>query len=164
MGRVAVLQSGGMANTFIKIYLHLVFAVKNREAMIPVYHLGRVHSYIRAALKDKRQIPIRVGGTSDHVHILFVYNAKLPLPDIVRDIKTGVTNFINEHRLIPFHFLWQKGYYCTSYSHSHVKNVIEYIDNQNIHHRGMSIREEMQNILQRYEMEFKEEYLLENVE
>ncbi|MDE6285429.1 MAG: transposase [Muribaculaceae bacterium] len=153
-----------MANTYIKIYLHVVFAVKNRDALIPLHQLGRVHSYIRTALRDKSQFPIRVGGTCDHVHILMAYNAKYPLPDIVRDIKSGLTVFINENRITPFHFQWQKGYYCTSYSHSHVNNVIEYIDNQNIHHRGVSIRDEMQKMLQRYDIEFKEEYLLENVE
>ena len=153
-----------MANTYIKIYLHVVFAVKNREALIPLYQLGRIHSYIRATLKENGQIPIRVGGPSDHVHILMAYNAKYPLPDIVRDIKSSLTAFINENRLTPFHFQWQKGYYCTSYSHSHVNNVIGYIDNQNIHHRGVSLREEMQKILSRYDIEFKEEYLLENVD
>ncbi len=152
-----------MANTYIKIYLHLVFAVKNREALIPVYQLGRVHSYITGLIKNKGQTPIRVNGVTDHVHVLMAYDAKIPIPDLVRDVKAASTAFINENRLTPFHFQWQKGYSCMSYSQSQVEKVAAYIDNQNEHHRGLSLKDEIKMMLDRYGIEYDDDYLFENV-
>ena len=98
-----------MSNTYTKIYLHIVFAVKDREALLPPLTQDRVHSYMATVLRDKGHFPVAIGGTENHVHILIDYNLSQPIPDMVRELKTSVTKFINSNHLIPFQFAWQRG-------------------------------------------------------
>ena len=76
-----------MANTFSQIYLHVVFAVKNREALLPATIRSRVYAYISTFLHDAGNIPLAIGGTDDHVHILFAYNINTRIPDVIRELK-----------------------------------------------------------------------------
>ncbi len=152
-----------MANTYIKIYLHLVFAVKNRESMLFPSYQPRIHAYMAQALLGMGHLPVIVGGVADHIHILMCYSGKQSLPDMVRDLKINTAKFINGQRMTGCHFQWQKGYACFSYSHSHVPAVKNYILNQYEHHKGCTFREEVRRMLNLYGVEYEEEYLFEDV-
>lgn len=148
-----------MANTYLRIYLHLVFAVKNRNALILPHWKNRVYAYIAQALRDGDHYPIIIGGMPDHVHILLGYSGKEALPDMVRRVKVGCTKFINEQRITPFKFEWQKGYGCFSYSHSHLPQVIKYIENQEQHHSKQSVVAEMKRMLNAFDVVYDESYI-----
>lgn len=150
-----------MSNTYTKIYLHIVFAVKDREALFPPLVQDRIYRYMATVLRDKGHFPIAVGGTENHVHILIDYNLSHPIPDMVRELKTCVTKLINTNHLIPFQFAWQRGYACFSYSASHVSAVKNYITHQAEHHNKMTLREEMIAIYQRFGVEYDEKYVFE---
>ena len=150
-----------MANTFSQIYLHLIFAVKGREAMLFPGVRQRVHSYMGGIIRDCGHIPIAIGGTDNHVHILIGYNINQPVPDLVKEVKVSTTNFINNNRLIAFKFAWQRGYACFSYSNSHVETVRQYVENQVEHHKGMTLEEEMIRDLERRGIVFDEKFIFE---
>lgn len=150
-----------MSNTYTKIYLHIVFAVKDREALLTPLVQDRIYRYMATVLRDKGHFPIAVGGTENHVHILIDYNLSHPIPEMVRELKTCVTKLINTNHLIPFQFAWQRGYACFSYSASHVSAVKNYITHQAEHHNKMTLREEMIAIYQRYGVEYDEKYVFE---
>ena len=152
-----------MANTFIKIYLHIVFAVKHRNSCIDAAWRNRLYSYISSIFENKQQYVIKIGGVSDHIHILISYNAKIPLPDLIRDVKTASTNFVNKERLAREKFSWQKGYACMSYSQSQLDDVSRYIQHQPEHHNKMSVRDEVRTMLERYHINYSEDYLFEDV-
>lgn len=58
-------------------------------------------------------------------------------------------------------FSWQEGYGYFSHSHAELDKVIQYVLNQKEHHRKRSFREEYLEILNRCEVDYKEEYLFE---
>ncbi len=148
-----------MANTYIKIYLHIVFAVKNREALIPTGWQVRIHSYLKNSIREMGHVPISVGGVENHVHILISYSGKQPLPDLIRDLKINSTKFINKNGATRHHFFWQKGYACFSYSHSQIEAVNKYISNQHAHHKGRTLVDEMKHMLGGFGVEYDEQYL-----
>lgn len=148
-----------MANTYIKIYLHLIFAVKHRNSLINPFWQNRLYDYISGIIKNKGSYPIKIGGTDDHIHLLISYSPETPLPDLVRDIKSMSSRFINEAHLSPFRFEWQKGYACFSYSQSQIEHVSKYIINQYEHHKKLSLRDEIINILTKYGIEYDERYI-----
>ncbi len=152
-----------MANTYININLHIIFAVKNRESLIPPHWQGRIYSFLGGILSNKGHIPIAIGGTDNHVHIFFAYKPTDPLPDLVRDLKINTTKFINENRITPFRFNWQAGYACFSYSHSHIDKVTAYIQNQITHHKGVTFKEELVKFLEKFDVEYDERYILEDI-
>ncbi|MDE6264930.1 MAG: IS200/IS605 family transposase [Paramuribaculum sp.] len=152
-----------MANTFTSVYIHLVFAVKNRTAIIPPPWQTRIWAYIARSIEAHGHTPIAVGGTHDHIHILMKYKITELIPDLVRDIKTGTAKFISENKVSLGRFSWQTGYGCFSYGASQVEDVKNYINNQAMHHRGRSLRDEIKSYLDRCGIEFDEKYLFEEV-
>lgn len=155
---------GIMANTYTQIYIHLVFAVKNSNSLIPAYHLPRVFSYIGGTLAKLGHKPIEIGGIDSHVHILIGLDVKQSVADMVRDLKSATSRFINDSHIIPYRFEWQAGYGCFSYSQSHIENVRAYIRNQHQHHKSTTLEAEMRDMLSKFNIVFDEKYILKDPE
>jgi putative transposase len=150
-----------MPGTYSQIYIHVVFAVKGRENIISSKWKDELHKYIAGIIKNKEQKPIIVNGMSDHVHLFIGLRPSMAISDLVRDIKNNSSNFINEKKWINGKFSWQEGYGVFSYSHSQIDNVYNYILNQEEHHRKKTFREEYTDILKKYNVEYKDEYLFD---
>ena len=86
------------------------------------------------------------------------------LSDLVREIKKSSNSFIKEKEFCRYKFEWQEGFGAFSYSHSSLDNVIGYINNQKEHHRKSSFKEEYIDFLEKFQVEFKNEYLFEWIE
>jgi len=150
-----------MANTYTQLTIHIVFAVKHREYTIKKQYRPELFKYITGIITNKNHKLLAINGVSDHVHILFGLNPTVALSDIVRDIKNNSSKFINEEQWMPGHFEWQSGYGGFSYSRSQRSDVINYIENQEEHHKKNSFRTEYLNILKKFEIEFEEQYVFE---
>ncbi len=83
------------------------------------------------------------------------------ISDLVRDIKNNSSNFINDQKFLEGKFSWQEGYGAFSYAHSQIDNVYQYINNQEEHHRKKTFKEEYLNLLQKFEIEYNEQYLFD---
>ena len=59
---------------------------------------------------------------------------------------------------------WQEGYGAFSYNKSSVDCVIDYIKNQEVHHRKKTFTEEYHEFLEKFEVDFDERYLFVPVE
>ena len=97
----------------------------------------------------------------DHIHILVGYNINQLIPDLVEEIKTSSNLLIKGKRLSKFRFEWQKGYGAFTHSHSQIDSVAKYILSQEEHHRRKPFKEEYFDMLEKNNVEFKEEYLFE---
>ncbi|WP_415779125.1 IS200/IS605 family transposase, partial [Elizabethkingia occulta] len=151
-----------MANTYSQIYIQLVFATKFRENLLSESIKDEVEKYICGIFNNKGQKVISIYANPDHIHILFSYkDLKISIPNLVKTVKVETTNFINENRLCQGKFLWQEGYGAFSYSKSQIKNVSDYILNQKIHHQKKSFKEEYTELLTKFEIDYKDEYLFD---
>jgi REP element-mobilizing transposase RayT len=145
--------------TYTQNYVHLVFAVKYREALLTVEIRDKVFSYISGVLTSLRHKAIAVDGVADHVHIFFGLHPDVSISATVRDIKRASSTYINEEKLIRKKFGWQEGYGSFTYSKSHVSRVYHYIKNQKRHHQKKTFREEYLEFLRKYEVDYDERYL-----
>lgn len=150
-----------MAGTFSQIYIQIVFAVRGRENLIHSEWEEELYKYITGIVRNKEQKLIAINGMPDHIHILVGMRPNCCLSDLVREIKKSSNQFINEKNLSNFKFQWQEGYGAFSYSHSSLDKVIEYINNQKEHHKKQSFKEEYKTFLNKFQIEFKDEYLFE---
>ena len=153
-----------MAGTFSQIYIQVVFAVKNRESLIQATWEEELYKYISGIVRNKEQKMLAINGMPDHIHILIGMRPSCCLSDLVREIKKSSNEFINEKKFSAFKFQWQEGYGAFSYSHSALDNVIAYINNQKEHHKKHTFREEYNEFLRKFEIEYKDEYLFEWLE
>ena len=150
-----------MANKYLKIKLHLVFAAKRHESYLPDSVLERLYAFIAGVINNRGNFAIKLGGTANHVHILFDYNAVEPLPDLVKAIKTTSTKFINENNLSPYQFHWQTGYACFSVSPYDTDKVVQYIENQLEHHQTHTLRDEVRSMFLRANIPYDDKFIFE---
>jgi len=150
-----------MSSTFSQIYIQVVFAVKGRNNLIHSSWEEELYKYITGIITNKGQKLIAINGVADHIHIFIGLKPSCRLSDLVREIKKSSNSFIKEKRFTKFKFEWQDGYGAFSYSHSALDNVIAYINNQKTHHRKRTFREEYLEFLEKFKIDFKDEYLFE---
>ncbi|MCC8036579.1 MAG: IS200/IS605 family transposase [Bacteroidales bacterium] len=153
-----------MPNSYHKCLAHLVFAVKNRYAIIQPHFAPYLHSYIGGIIDGLGGHPIIVNGVHDHVHLLFGFKPSMSLSDMARDIKSNSTNWINDNRYTPCHFQWQEGCGYFTVSKSQVDKVEKYISEQAIHHQQKAFLEEYRRLLELHEIEFEDEYIFTEIE
>lgn len=148
-----------MSDTYYSLTYHLIFGVYNRLSLITPVLRPRLHAYIASILKSHQQVPIKVGGVGDHVHILFGSRPTTCLPDLVRDIKVSASKWVNDNHLCLGKFQWQSGYGIFTVSRSLQPKVIEYILNQEQHHAIYGFSQEFKRMLDLCGIPYIEKYL-----
>jgi len=150
-----------MANTYSQITIHSVFAVKHRENFITKEWRDNLHQYISGIITNKGVKSLSVGGWKDHVHILFGMPVTTSIADFMGAIKANSSKWINEQKFIKGKFQWQDGYGAFSYARSQRDIVINYIMNQEEHHRTKTFKEEYLKMLTDFDVAYDNKYLFE---
>jgi putative transposase len=147
-----------MSSTHLCLYYHFVFSTKERRAWIHSSWQERLHGYLGGILRSLGGVAEAVGGVSDHTHILASLKATHRVADVLREIKSGSSQWIHDaigNRV----FGWQGGYGAFTVCHSDVEAVRRYIRAQEEHHRKVTFQEEYLVLLQQSGIEFDERYL-----
>jgi putative transposase len=152
-----------MANTYSQIYIQIVFAVEGRQNLIDPKHNDDLQKYITGIVTKQRQKLIAVNNMPDHVHLLVGQRPDSALSDLVGDIKSGSTNFINRNRWVKGKFNWQEGFGAFSYSRSQLDTVIRYVQNQQKHHQRHSFHDEYVQLLDRFDVPYDERYIFQPI-
>lgn len=151
-----------MANTYSQIHLQFVFAVKHRHSLILNNWKQELYAYIAGIIQNQDHKLLAINGMPDHIHIFIGMRPNQSVSDLLQDIKRNSSLWINQKKLVNGKFEWQEGYGAFSYSKSHVKQVIEYIENQEAHHRKLTFREEYLDFLIKFEVEYDERYVFKD--
>lgn len=152
-----------MADTYSQLYIQIVFAVKGRQNLISKNRKDEIYKYITGIITNQKQKLIAINGMPDHIHILVGIKPNISLSDLVRDIKSNSSKFINEQKWINGKFEWQTGFGAFSYGQSQLTSVIKYIENQEQHHKTKTFKEEYVAFLKLFNVDFKNEYLFDDV-
>ena len=148
-----------MANAYTQIHVQFVFAVKYRNGLIHASFKEELYQYISGIIKANNHKLLAINGMPDHLHIFIGMRPTQSISDLLQDIKGSSSKWINEKKFLKVKFEWQEGYGAFSYSKSHVENVIEYIQNQENHHKKESFRDEYLKFLKVFEIEYDERYI-----
>ena len=122
-----------MANTYRKVNLQIVFAVKNRQALLHKSWRSEVFQYIAGIINQRNHFSLAVNGVEDHIHIFLDYDCGELIEDLVREIKKASSAYIKANKFSPVNFQWQSGYGVFSHGHREKGIIIEYIKNQEEH-------------------------------
>ena len=99
----------------------------------------------------------------DHIHILVGMRTNQAISELLREIKSNSSKWINERRLVVGKFEWQEGYGAFSYGKSQIKYVINYIQDQELHHKTIPFKAEYTSFLKEHEIEFDEKYIFKEL-
>lgn len=150
-----------MPNSFSQITIHAVFAVKYSANFITKDWRDNLHQYISGIITNKGAKSLAVGGWKDHVHILFGMPVTTSIADFIGMVKANSSKWINEQQLVKGKFQWQEGYSAFSYAKSQRDVVINYIINQEEHHRTKTFKEEYLKTLTDFDVLYEDKYLFE---
>ena len=148
-----------MGQSLVKNYLHIVFSTKHREHLILSPIESELHSYLGGICNKLDCQVIKVGGFTNHVHILCMLSKKITLMKLMEELKSHSSKWIKTKGDKFANFYWQDGYGAFSVNPSEVDVVIKYIENQKEHHRKKTFKEEYVAFLKKYEVEYDEKYV-----
>jgi len=137
-----------------------VFATKHRERVLDKPRRDDLFRYVWGIIKNHDSHLFRINGVEDHVHILTSLHPTVALADSVKAVKTGSAKWIKEQQVFPQFSHWQEGYGAFTYSVREKDALIEYIKNQEAHHREVDFLDEYRKLLKEADVEFDEKYLL----
>jgi putative transposase len=159
--QTGVMRYGGhsMPQSLARIYIHLVFSTKDRKPLLADKWRDELFHVLGGAANNFGCQSLIVGGTADHVHMLFQLGRTISIAEAVGKIKSTSSAWINQSVELPEPFHWQAGYAAFSVSESVLEPVREYIRRQPEHHQKQSFQDELREWLRRYGIEWDERYL-----
>ena len=148
-----------MGQSLVKNHIHLVFCTKHREPLIQPPVELELHNYLGGICNKLDCQVIKVGGYSDHIHILCMLSKKIPLMKLIEELKLHSSKWIKTKGVGYENFYWQDGYGAFSVTPSEITTVITYITNQHEHHRKKTFQDEYRAFLNKYNVEYDERYV-----
>jgi len=148
-----------MGQSLVKNYMHIVFSTKHRQPIILPDIESELHAYMGGICNNLECQTIKIGGYTDHVHILCMLSKKIPLMKLLEEIKSHSSKWIKTKGDPYKTFYWQDGYGAFSVSPKNVDSVISYIANQPRHHDIQNFQDEYRGLLKEYRVEYDERYV-----
>lgn len=146
-------------STYTQILYQVIFGTKRREKIMTKSKREDLYKYMTGVLQAKKCHIYRINGVEDHLHILIDLHPEVALASLIKDLKISSGKFIKDKKLFKNFKGWQKGYGAFTYSIDRKKILIEYIKNQEEHHRKKSSREELIKLLKKHGIDYDEKYL-----
>ena len=134
---------------FARIFYHFVWSTKNRMPFIQKEFRQNLWLYIAQIAEQNRWNIISVGGTANHVHILFQSTSLECVSNVVRFFKSHSSRFVRKN--FSENFEWQNGYSVFSVDFRTIPKIKKYIENQEQHHQSMLFESELKKIIEAYE-------------
>jgi putative transposase len=154
-----LIKNYNMSQSYVKMYVHIVFHTKNNHKSIGEEIEAELYAYLGGILKNINSIPIKIGGTSDHIHVLCTLPKTVTLAKLAEEIKKSSSKWIKTKGKKYEKFFWQDGYGGFSLGYSMVDVVKKYIANQKEHHRRTLFIDEYKKHLDEAGIEYEEKYL-----
>jgi len=139
-----------MADTYLSLRVHLVWATKNRRPWLDPEWRSRLFACVAAVVARRGGELLCAGGIRDHIHLYVEPPSTLALSDLVASIKTTTCKWIHESFAHRRDFQWQHGYGAFSVTPFEDGYIRDYIRNQEIHHRGERFTNEYTSLLVRH--------------
>jgi len=136
--------------SFVKIWVHLVFATKNREPYLKKEIRNDVYKYIAENCLEKDIFLQAINGHKEHIHCLISLGKDQTIAKVSQLIKGESSFWINQNKMIAEKFSWQDDYFAVSVSESQVPAVIGYIKDQKKHHSKKSFDAEVDEFMTKY--------------
>lgn len=146
-----------MPQSLSLLVVHVIFSTKDRRPFLNAGILPELFAYLATVARGAGCDCYRVGGVADHVHIAIRLSRTKSVAEIVEELKGSSSRWLKTKGLAEF--AWQRGYAAFSVGPKDLDALVEYIANQEEHHRKRSFQDEFRALLNRNRVEFDERYV-----
>jgi putative transposase len=147
-----------MSHTFTNLLTHVIFSTKDREPLITAALHDDLLAYLGGIVRELGGVLRTANARPDQVHLLCSLPPTVATSDALRVVKTNSSRWVHRSRSFPG-FDWQTGYGAFSVSQSLASAVVQYIGNQEKHHRGVTFQEEFVAFLKKHGVAYDERYI-----
>ncbi len=148
-----------MAHSFVNCMVHVVFSTKGRKRHIDPELEERLLPYMASVARMNDFRVLAMGGTEDHVHLLFALPGPMPIAKAVQFVKGGASKWVHDTFPERRDFGWQEGYGAFSVGISQREDTVRYINRQKDHHKKVSFKDEYRAFLKKHGIEYAEEHI-----
>ena len=145
-------------SSYRKILYHIVFRTKESRKTISQEHFRELYAYIMGFIKNKNGFLYRINGMEEHIHILSDLHPSIALADFMRDMKSNSSVWMKESGKFPKFKGWADGYAAFTYAWKDKDVIVNYIVNQQEHHKKETFEEELKRLLEEFGIEYDEQY------
>ncbi|MCS3800391.1 IS200/IS605 family transposase [Niastella sp. OAS944] len=128
----------------VYLFIHVIVCVKNKEPLLTKPVRAVLFASIKKQAAENGINVLSVNGTDDHMHAVVQMMPTQNLAQIMKSIRTQSAAWINEGNFIKSNFEWEEGFAALSISPSSVKQVLDYIDKQEEHHKTKTLESELE--------------------
>ena len=151
-----------MSQSLTAIYIHATFGTKGRKRTINEKIAPQLHAFMAGVFRELDSPLLIINSMPDHIHALFRISKTQTIANIMEEVKKSSSRWMKQQKFGSKQFYWQKGYGAFSISGSYVDIFTRYIANQKEHHQTLTYREEVQRLMEKYNVqEFNPDYYWE---
>lgn len=127
-------EDGETMAVYTQLYLHCIWATWNWIPLIEPQYEPQLHAVLADKCKEFDCIPLAIGGTSDHIHMLVTFTATITIARLIGEMK-GASSHTMTHFIAPDNFFkWQGSYGAITVGKRSIPHIQAYILNQKRHH------------------------------
>lgn len=141
-------------HSYSKVWLHLIWSTHNKEKVLLKDVRKQVSKFLYSYAEEKKNYMRTNYVNAEHVHALIDLPTTLSIDECLKLLKGSSSHYINDNRLVNNKFRWARGYGAFSVSESQLKKVVDYINNQEEHHRAKSFTEEYELFMKKYGIKY----------
>jgi REP element-mobilizing transposase RayT len=112
--------------------------------------VNELYAYITGIVKNKNSKLYRINGVENHLHILTDMHPSIAPADFMQQVKVSSSLWMKNSGLFPLFKGWAVGYGSFTCSYCDMDRLIEYVKNQQEHHKKISFEEEYRVLLLEY--------------
>jgi putative transposase len=135
-------------SSYRQILYHIIFRTKNSEETLDQTYIRELYAYITGIFQKKKCHLYRINGTENHIHLLCDIHPSVAVSDFMRDLKVSTSVFLKQNRKFEDFKGWAEVYGVLTYAYRDKEVIINYIKNQQEHHRKWSFEEEYKSLLE----------------
>jgi REP element-mobilizing transposase RayT len=147
-------------SSYRQVLYHIVFRTKDSLKTLNLENSEELYKYIWGIVKGKNGVLYRINGMEDHIHILSDLHPSIALSDYLRDIKTASSIWLKQSGKFQSFNGWADGYAAFTYAYRDKETIINYIKNQQEHHKTTTFEEELRKLLTEHGVEINEKFFL----
>jgi len=88
-------------STYTQILYQIVFSTNDRKHTLSDPYREELYKYIWGILKNKNCYLYRIGGITDHIHMITSVHPSIALTSLIKDIKLASSAYIKTQQLFP---------------------------------------------------------------
>lgn len=146
--------------SYVQSLHHIVIRTKYSEHVITDDNAQELYGYIMGFIKNKKSFLYRINGMPDHIHMLVAIHPTISLADFVKHLKTSTNAWIKSHNKFPEFKSWGEKYAAFSVRYQDKDIIINYIKNQQEHHKKEDFQHEYRRLVEESGVEIDERYFL----